>query len=87
MSEFKTVDQFEIVESPTAWIVDASGRARCRICGEKIAKGRQAAVFYASLNEESYNPWAPTKCHAHVECAPNVEINPRIQSARWMRDR
>jgi hypothetical protein len=71
--EFKLIEENEI-ESPSVELHIATGRARCRICGDKIAKGQADVQFYHSLSESTYNPWNATLCHAHQGCVPTVKI-------------
>lgn len=48
----------------------ATGRARCRSCGEKIVKGEPEIKFpYAFTDGGSYNSWTAVECHIHgTEC-------------------
>lgn len=64
-------------DSPTTEKVFASGRARCRICGEKITKGKQEIKFFFSNADGSYNSWMSIEGHVHDECAghPKVEYD------------
>lgn len=45
----------------------ATGLAKCRVCGEKIAKGEECVAgdfdFYG-------NPKQPTRCYVHLSCPP-----------------
>lgn len=45
-------------------IVKASGRATCRACGERIAKGAPALAFYYNFNND--NPFTDTKVYIHA---------------------
>lgn len=65
---FKLCSLSDIEESPTSEIKAATGRARCRVCGEKIAKGDDDLVFFASFTDGSYNSWTAIECHAHLTC-------------------
>ena len=50
--------------------VSKSGRARCRVCGEKIKKGEWEILFYHSFADAQYNSWTAVECHAHETCMP-----------------
>lgn len=66
---FKLLCDDDIADSPTIEKVVASGRARCRVCGNKIVKGDHAYEFFASFTDGgSYNSWTSVTCFAHVSC-------------------
>lgn len=71
--KFATIESREI-ESPTVEIKTATGRAKCRICGEKIEKGSHDVLFFHSLTEASYNSWNASECHAHPGCVNYDDI-------------
>ena len=49
--------------------VVATGRARCRGCGEKILKGEPALKFGFDLTELGWGSHTPTTCQIHYkEC-------------------
>lgn len=47
--------------------VKATGRARCRYCGEKIAKGLDCFDLYVSFTDGGYNPWTATVGRLHMQ--------------------
>ena len=54
--------------------VSASGRARCRECGDRIAKGDAAIPIYVSFSDGSYNPWTATAAYIHfADCGVKGE--------------
>ena len=66
------IDPWQIGESPWHEVGKGSGRATCRICGLKIAKGETAFKFGASFNDGgSYNPWQAVDCSIHESCCPD----------------
>ncbi len=46
----------------------ASGRARCRQCAQKIAKGEPALVGYHDFN--GHGSYTAVRCWLHLECPP-----------------
>jgi hypothetical protein len=46
--------------------VEATGRAICRACGHKIAKG-ELAIELAFSSGGTYNPWAAVDCYIHAK--------------------
>lgn len=42
----------------------ATGRARCRCCGDKIAKGTDEIRFYWDFN--GCGSWTAVECHIHA---------------------
>jgi hypothetical protein len=74
MKGFATIDSCEINESPDIELAWATGRARCRVCGEKIGKGEEEYKFFFSVSDGSYNPWTAIQGHAHKTCAQK-EVN------------
>lgn len=59
------------IDSPCMEKKTATGRARCRICGEKIAKGETEWKFYHNFQDGSYSAWTAVECHAHEACLPD----------------
>lgn len=56
--------------SPTGWPLEdevSSGRAKCRCCGQKIAKGELAKTVYVSFND-NYASYTQTKVWMHEKC-------------------
>jgi hypothetical protein len=46
----------------------ATGRATCRCCGKRIARGDQELVFpYSFTDGGSYNSWTAVEIHIHRE--------------------
>ena len=89
MTEVKTfplVDENVITESPCVEEHIATGRARCRICGEKIAKGEIDVQFFASLSRAYYDSYTSTLCHAHKKCTPHIRVNKIGGDADWIFD-
>ena len=43
--------------------VTGTGRARCRCCGKKIAKGERELRFYWDFN--GCGSWTAVECHVH----------------------
>jgi len=75
MKEFRRIENQWDIDTNSFELHTATGRARCRICGEKIAKGENDVQFYASFTDGgSYNPWTAVLCHAHRRCVPDVVI-------------
>lgn len=53
----------------------ATGRARCRACGEPIAKGEQALVGYYDFSG-NYGSWTSVRIWIHQnECQANAITN------------
>jgi len=52
--------------------VMATGRCRCRQCGEKIKKGEIAIPFFASFTDGSYNSWTATRGYIHKNDCSNT---------------
>ena len=69
----KLIKEYEI-ESPYVELHYGTGRATCRICGQKITKGALDVRFAHSFTDGSYNPWTAVECHAHKDCVPNTKI-------------
>jgi hypothetical protein len=61
-------DFFGMREFPTSETRSATGRARCRVCGEKIGKGEVEVVAPVNLHETAYDPWRAVDAHAHRSC-------------------
>jgi hypothetical protein len=62
-----TASQFS--DTPTAIRETATGRATCRICGEKISRGSRSILGYISLTDGgTYNPWTAVDAHVHEAC-------------------
>lgn len=61
-------DQCGIIQ--TCGLVFATGRARCRLCGEKIEKGIECVDLFVSFTDGSYNPWTAStgKLHLEADC-------------------
>lgn len=47
-------------------IKDATGRATCRLCGNKIKEGKQLSFFY----DEEQNSWTAKEYHVHADGCP-----------------
>lgn len=75
------IRQIDIDESPTFWKYTGTGRARCRICGEKIEKGADGFGFYASLTDASYNSWTAVECKAHSACVTDEALARKLGRA------
>jgi hypothetical protein len=89
MSSFRILDASWLVESPSGERGVATGRARCRLCGEKIAKGEPEWLFFASFTDGgSYNQWTAVECHAHESCGTKagLELNETIYVIQRRRD-
>jgi len=72
--EFTLILDWEI-NSPYVELRIATGRAKCRICGEKIVKGDDDVQFAHSFTDGgSYNSWTAVDCHAHKKCVPDLKI-------------
>lgn len=65
---FPLIDVWTIDESPAIERYTATGRAKCRLCGEKIAKGEQCIRFFFSLTDGTYNAWTAIEGKAHTGC-------------------
>lgn len=63
---FQTLRVGEIEQSSAFPPKPASGRARCRVCGERIVKGSLDIVFYHAFNGGC--AWERVECHAHDAC-------------------
>jgi len=69
-----SIDKWIIEDSPGIEEKTATGRARCRICGEKIIKGEKEITFFFSLTDGgTYNPWTAIEGHAHRSCTPDIK--------------
>lgn len=67
--EFQLLRPSDATESPYVEKRVGTGRARCRICGEKIAKGDVATKFGATLSGEGqYNAWNQVTVQVHEKC-------------------
>jgi len=63
--------EFGIVE-----IIPATGRATCRVCGKKIAKGSKAVKFMWDFTGSG--SWTLIECQIHLEeCSPAETIKRR----------
>ena len=55
--------------------VEATGRATCRVCGEKIAKGERAIRTFTDFSGETewFEPhgYATTRIYFHGSCVPS----------------
>lgn len=70
--KFNLLSEVDIKQSPWNEVAEATGRARCRICGEKIEKGLLVIKFTASFTDGgSHNEWTAVDCQVHATCAPN----------------
>ncbi len=67
---FALIEPWEI-DSPYMEKHTATGRARCRVCGEKIAKAETEWRFAHSFSDAQYNSWTAVECHAHEACLPD----------------
>ena len=69
------ITEMDMCDSPTIEKVKASGRATCRICGNKIPKGEECFSFFFSLTDGgSYNPWTAISGKGHISCLPNTKV-------------
>ncbi len=60
---------FPQIEYGTPEFVTSSGRARCRCCGEKIAKGEEELKF--AYDFHGCGSWTATESHMHTNgCTP-----------------
>lgn len=59
----------DAIYSPTVWRERSrSGRATCRVCGEKIKKGSDVFGFYHCFDEVGYTCWTSIECKVHAVC-------------------
>ena len=70
VKEYQTIEAYEI-DSPVMERIVASGRARCRICGQKIAKGLDCWDFFHNFQDAGYSAWTAVECKAHSACLPD----------------
>jgi hypothetical protein len=49
-----------------------SGRATCRVCGEKIAKGAKGWAFLHNFQDDMQRGWTAVECKAHAACLPSA---------------
>ena len=73
MRDFKLCSVDDIEESPTIELTAGTGRARCRICGERIAKSVECWDFFASFTDGGYTAWTSMPCKAHRTCVPVLQ--------------
>ena len=76
---FEKCDMSQISESPAHTLALGTGRAKCRLCGNKIGKGDIELRFFASFTDGgSYNAWTASECHVHASCV-KVELKKRLE--------
>ena len=84
--EFILCRPCDIPDTPWAEKIVATGRARCRICGQKIIKGDSDVKFLASFDDGgSYNAWRSVTCHAHEGCLADNGLTLVNDSIRYTR--
>lgn len=68
MSTFELIEPWEADCSPTMWEVVGTGRAKCRVCGDKVPKGENCWAFFATFTDSGHNPWTCVETKAHKNC-------------------
>ena len=71
-------------ELPYIEIKESSGRAHCRQCGNKIAKGEKSILFPYSFTDGSYNGWTAIDCQIHYDdCSSPITAADMVDGANF----